>query len=98
MRGLLAFVIFFSISTFSFSYATATSIDSLCVFEARWHMFIINDISEDITINVRSQGHGLGKETLPYQENYDWDFCENGKIEFSGDFWWNSKISKFDVI
>lgn len=85
---LLLIVFVLIISTYSTTFASTTSEKFPCFFLVKWHMFVINDISEDIVVHVRSRrGADLGNHTIPHNGIYDWTFCETGQSLFTGEFW-----------
>ncbi|GKD65711.1 plant self-incompatibility S1 [Tanacetum coccineum] len=69
-----------------------------CFLLPKWHMFVINDISEDIVVHVRSRrGADLGNQTIHYNGIYDWTFCDTGQSLFTGEFWWASKYQSLNL-
>lgn len=83
MRSLLVIVFFFIIATVSYE-AVETS-DS-CIVLTRWHIFVRNDIPENIVLHVKSKDDDLGNGS------YDWSFCNTLSTLFYSDFWWAQNI------
>ncbi|KAI3707049.1 hypothetical protein L6452_25226 [Arctium lappa] len=91
MRGLLAIIFLFVIPTFSITSATIPSIKLACILVPKWHIVIINNISEGVILHLKSRNDDLGNHTLPNNGSYDWEFCDTGQTVYSGEFRWGSK-------
>ena len=92
----LSVLVFLVMSTWPITYVATTSVDS-CFLLTRWHVFVINDISEDITVRIRSKDDDLGTHTLPFNGSYDWTFCDTGRTLFYSGFWWGSKYQTLNL-
>lgn len=90
MRSIL-FILLFSIVAISHICVIVDSKENSCVIFERFHMFVINDIPEDIKLHVKSKDDDLGIHILPYKTVYDWSFCFVTHTVFSGELWWRSK-------
>ncbi|PWA80603.1 plant self-incompatibility S1 [Artemisia annua] len=76
----------------------SSSVDPNYFLVFRFHMYIINDIPEDIVVHVNSKDDDLGNRTLPLGGSRDWSFCAPGWTRFPGEFWWGSKYISFNVV
>ena len=89
MHGFLAIVLLI-MATSSVTYTSATA-STNCFILTQWRIYIINDISEEITFHVKSKDDDLGNHTRPFHGLYDWSFCVTWGTLFNGEFWWGSK-------
>ncbi|KAJ9555258.1 hypothetical protein OSB04_009872 [Centaurea solstitialis] len=90
-------LIFLIISTSSITYVTPTSSVNDCVLLTRWHVFVTNGISENISVHIRSKDDDLGNRTLPYNGSFDWSFCDTGRTLFYSQFRWGSKYQTLNL-
>ena len=97
MHNFLVFL-FFALATCRIpSMVVSSSVDPNCFLVFRFHMYIINDIPEDIVVHVNSKDDDLGNRTLPLGGSRDWSFCDLFWTRFRGEFWWGSKYISFNV-
>ncbi|KAK9052569.1 hypothetical protein SSX86_029198 [Deinandra increscens subsp. villosa] len=87
-----------SIFTFLILLSLTTSITHAC-FTAKWHIFVTNDINDDIVAHIKSGDDDLGNHTIPFNGNYNWSFCNrfDGRTLFYAYFWWGSRYQSLDL-
>lgn len=74
----------------TFSFARTTDSSANCLLVPEWHMFVTNDIPNDIGLYVHGYGVDL-RSNLSFGQTYDWHFCPNVHEWYDGEFTWGSK-------
>lgn len=84
----------YSLVAFSFFYPTFS-----CFIAKHWMIHITNNILDDITISVKSGDTDLGNHTIPFNNKYEWSFCNriDGRTLYVGSFSWRSLFKSFEL-
>ncbi|KAM0059113.1 putative plant self-incompatibility S1 [Helianthus debilis subsp. tardiflorus] len=72
-----------------------TYVTHVCFLTAKWNLYVISNIEDDIVAHIKSGDDDLGNHTIPFNGNYNWSFCDriDGRTLFYGYFWWGSKFT-----